>query len=315
MDQKALEYTRSHYDKHSNQYASTEEALRARAQGPGAPLKKFHNDIKRQLINRFAHGAGSLLDLACGRGGDIWKWIDAWITVVKGIDLSPGEIEEARKRFAEAQAKRRHQELAYEFVDSPQLGASEWREARQYDVVTCMFAIHYFFVTEQVLKQFLHNVSINLKEGGYFIGTVPDGKRINDCIRNNKTFTSPMLTIEAHWQGGPQCFGSPYICAIGDTVTGRQKGTQGSLEYLVYTNVLVGVAAQYGLRPVLDYGDPQLAALFDRGDAGKPLKHFCPRFPNSDPSLARASALFAAFVFQKTPAAPLGGGSGQQQQP
>lgn len=31
--------------------------------------------------------------------------------------------------------------------------------------------------------QFLHNVSINLKEGGYFIGTVPDGKRINECIK------------------------------------------------------------------------------------------------------------------------------------
>jgi hypothetical protein len=126
-----------------------------------------------------------------------------------------------------------------------------------------------------------------------------------------------MLTLEAHWQGGPQCFGSPYICAIGDTVTGGthaccswhgtgrlqqarcayawemlctacvlslallptdsplpaclpaclragEKGTQGSLEYLVYTNVLVGVAAQYGLKPVMDYGDPQLAALFDR---------------------------------------------------
>ena len=32
----------------------------------------------------------------------------------------------------------------------------------------------------------------------------------------------------------------------------------------MYKNVLVGVAAQYGLKPVLDYGDPQLAALFDR---------------------------------------------------
>jgi hypothetical protein len=31
--------------------------------------------------------------------------------------------------------------------------------------------------------QFLHNVSVNLKEGGYFIGTVPDGKRINECIK------------------------------------------------------------------------------------------------------------------------------------
>jgi hypothetical protein len=30
--------------------------------------------------------------------------------------------------------------------------------------------------------QFLHNVSINLKDGGYFVGTVPDGIRINHCI-------------------------------------------------------------------------------------------------------------------------------------
>ena len=34
--------------------------------------------------------------------------------------------------------------------------------------------------------QFLHNVSINLKDGGYFIGTVPDGKMINACIRHGK---------------------------------------------------------------------------------------------------------------------------------
>lgn len=31
--------------------------------------------------------------------------------------------------------------------------------------------------------QFLHNVSINLKDGGYFFGTVPDGKRVNACIK------------------------------------------------------------------------------------------------------------------------------------
>ena len=42
-----------------------------------------------------------------------------------------------------------------------------------------------------------------------------------------------------------------------------EKGTQGSYEYLVYSNALVGVAARYGLRPVLDYGDPALAELFE----------------------------------------------------
>lgn len=52
MDQQALEYTRSHYNRHSNQYTSTKHALHARKSGPGAPLKYFHNSIKRALINR-----------------------------------------------------------------------------------------------------------------------------------------------------------------------------------------------------------------------------------------------------------------------
>lgn len=55
--------------------------------------------------------------------------------------------------------------LEAEFVDSDQLGLSLWKEPRQYDAVTCMFAIHYFFVTERALDNFLHNVAINLKDG------------------------------------------------------------------------------------------------------------------------------------------------------
>jgi len=254
-------------------------------------------------LRRFAHGVDSLLDLACGRGGDIHKWIDSGVGYVKGIDLSPGEVEEARHRYQQTLAGKRGSIsasiTACEFTDTPDLGIKEWKEPREYDVVTCMFALHYFFVSESALKQFLHNVSINLRPGGYFVGTVPDGKRINECIRSARTFQSPMLRIEARWQGTPATFGSPYICAIGDTVTGGEQGTEGSLEYLVYQNVLIGVAAQYGLRPVLDYGDAALEGCFDPGDKEKLLKHFAPYFPGSDPSLERASSLFTAFVFQK----------------
>jgi len=53
MDREALEYTRAHYDKHSNQYETSKEAIQARALGPGAPLKRFHNEIKRRLIKRY----------------------------------------------------------------------------------------------------------------------------------------------------------------------------------------------------------------------------------------------------------------------
>ena len=53
MDRQSLEYTREHYNKHSNQFATTKEALAARSSGPSAPLKKLHNTIKRLLIKRW----------------------------------------------------------------------------------------------------------------------------------------------------------------------------------------------------------------------------------------------------------------------
>ena len=87
-----------HYDAKARPGMSARQAIAERAAGPSAAIKRYHNDVKRCLIDIFATGAPRYLDVACGRGGDIWKWIDAGITVVKGIDLSPGEIEEARKR-------------------------------------------------------------------------------------------------------------------------------------------------------------------------------------------------------------------------
>ena len=55
--------------------------------------------------------------------------------------------------------------MAAEFVATPELGQKEWKEPREYDAVTIMFAIHYFFDSEAALKQLLHNVVINLKPG------------------------------------------------------------------------------------------------------------------------------------------------------
>jgi hypothetical protein len=57
--------------------------------------------------------------------------------------------------------------LRAEFEDSDQLGQGEWREGVPFDAVTCMFAIHYFFVSEQALDTFLHNVVLNLKDGAF----------------------------------------------------------------------------------------------------------------------------------------------------
>ena len=58
--------------------------------------------------------------------------------------------------------------LEVEFDSTEELGVRELKLDREFDVVTCMFAIHYFFASSQALDCFLHNVVINLKEGEPF---------------------------------------------------------------------------------------------------------------------------------------------------
>ena len=282
------------------------QALRARAAGEALPLKQYHNAIKRALITRFAGGAERLLDLACGRGGDIHKWFDAGVAYVLGVDLSPGEIEEAKRRYAEAAAKRGGGGgTVAEFRVCDTLGAAPFAAPPPFDAVSCMFAAHYFFVSEAAASTFLANVAANLKPGGLFFGTVPSGKRVMAAIRAGGGWPhldTRMLKLGARWAGDVKPFGCGYTCAIGDTVTAAvddaAAASEGSFEYLVFFSAFTALAGVHGLEPVAAWGR-DAEALLDQGDEGAHFKHFAPRFPGADPSLERASELFAAFVFRK----------------
>jgi len=54
--------------------------------------------------------------------------------------------------------------------------------ASKFDAVTCMFAIHYFFLSEKTLNGFLNNVSSNLKKDGIFICTFMDGESVERLL-------------------------------------------------------------------------------------------------------------------------------------
>ena len=51
------------------------------------------------------------------------------------------------------------------------------------DGITCQFALHYFFETEDSFNGLLQNISDNLKIGGYFFGTAFDGGRVFQLLR------------------------------------------------------------------------------------------------------------------------------------
>ena len=56
-----------------------------------------------------------------------------------------------------------------------------------FDVISCQFAIHYFFRNMDSLDAFCHNLNNHMKVGGYFIGTCLDGNLVNRAFIDKKT--------------------------------------------------------------------------------------------------------------------------------
>jgi hypothetical protein len=196
-------------------------------------LKNFHNlYVKKLLISGAAKQGDTLIDLACGKAGDLPKWIAAKLSFVFGVDLSPDNLENridgACARYLKARKANKHipyalfvnGNSAYNLRDgsgllndkAKQIGAAVFGNgpkeadkigkgvARQYgkgdggfNVSSCQFAIHYFFENPDILKGFIKNVAQCTKINGYFIGTSYDGKIIFDRLKKVKTGDSIQL--------------------------------------------------------------------------------------------------------------------------
>ena len=67
-------------------------------------VRKFNNFIKTMLIQEFTNKLGrnlSVLDLCCGKGGDLKKWQKQNVKHYVGCDLSPNSVNEALRRYLE----------------------------------------------------------------------------------------------------------------------------------------------------------------------------------------------------------------------
>lgn len=69
--------------------ARPEVGVERREFSPIIGLKKFNNWIKSVLIGKFAHRPrGKVLDVGCGKGGDLNKWKQARIGLYVGLGKS-----------------------------------------------------------------------------------------------------------------------------------------------------------------------------------------------------------------------------------
>ena len=199
-------------------------------------LKNFHNlYVKKMLISGAAKQGDTLIDFACGKAGDLPKWVASKLSFVFGVDLSPDNLENrldgACARYLSSRKINRYMPYAlfangnsaFNIRDGSALLNDKAKQiaaaifgngpkeadkigkgvAKQYgkgeagfNVSSCQFAIHYFFESPDILKGFLKNVAQCTKLNGYFIGTSYDGKLIFNELKNIKKGESIQLVDE-----------------------------------------------------------------------------------------------------------------------
>lgn len=148
-------------------------------------IRNFNNWAKSVLIQMAVKRGDRVLDLGCGKGGDLQKWRKQGVSKLVGIgsnnritiDIAEVSLEEARRRFEEMSSKG----LCNGF-DAQFLHANPYKDSIHnllkneplFDVVSSQFSFHYCFSSEENVRAALQNVSTHLRVGGCFIATVPD---------------------------------------------------------------------------------------------------------------------------------------------
>lgn len=274
-------------------------------------LKKFHNDIKLQLIRMFAPLSDKrLIDFCCGQGTDIHKWNKCNFSHVQAFDISQVAIIEAERRYVESNYRSQGLCIEFSVLDLGSGNVQPLIHNKKYPIATCFFAIQYFFREEGLLKNLLKNVSESLAPGGYFIGTCPDAKEIMKLITEDAiAYATNRVIVERFWTDPVSAFGSMVEHEIKYTVTWSDNKSR-NREYLVFESVLKKAAEAFGLVPidwaklVSQKGRNPLSSLLHAPHSGHGLfRLFNPKieeFGEDKYDLYDVSSTYAAFAFRKT---------------
>ena len=205
-------------------------------------LRSFNNWVKSTIIQKFSpsedytpgaqerggmvFAEGSepkgllVLDMGCGKGGDLGKWQQAPQPVDLYVGLDPADIsiDQAKERYRQMSSRGgggrggRGGRGGYNNRPQPRLFHGEFyvqdcfgdtiekvplvREVGfdgsggpsrfgggGFDVVSMMFCMHYAFESEEKARRMLKNVAGALKKGGRLIGAIPNSDILTEKVK------------------------------------------------------------------------------------------------------------------------------------
>jgi len=274
------------YDKHKSQGRS------GRNQSKVAQLRKLNNWIKSTLIKDYVRPGDTVFDMCGGKGGDLGKFDRVGqLGEVVFADHALNSVQEAMSRYnsmfhrnnrGHRGNSRRQFPLTLACADLTDINIWEADEEEGgdhklanvwVDVVSCQFAFHYSWESDDRATTMIQNVVSRLKPGGFWIGTTTDAsvlvRKWRD-IRNdpknprkpedpaNHTFGSDLYKVQFNTLGADgkhdpnlvqkklprnEPFGVKYTFTLEDAVDTVP-------EFLVPFHILAEMCQGYGLELV-----------------------------------------------------------------
>lgn len=248
-------------------------------------MREYHNRIKEFLLNKLTNAVRqqdpkkpiSLLDPACGQGGDLDKWWYNKINYVLALDQDKPALDEANERHTKPSSKNKSLNVNFVWANTKlpiytgDAGLDQdhrriltsimtRRGLESFDLVSCQFAFHYYLESLETLEGILSNVSQNLQIGGYFCFTTLNGSRVFQSLEkqseiNGKTDDGKhdIWRIKKAYDPSVVSLGN-----FGQKISVYNISIGESPEYLVNIDYVKAVAHQYGLVPLPEGELPQL---------------------------------------------------------
>ena len=176
------------------------------------PKAEFHNVIKTQLINAYCRPKPiklNIFDTSIGLGGDIWKYYNASVNKVIGMDIDYNGLYASNGTFNRYKnlKKTRPNVPFMDFLQSNfkvdldiesqiNSGMDKTKEnidkmklyfKQDYDIISCQFSFHYFLENEKTLQTAINNINKLLKSNGYVLITCFDAQKVHKYLgKDNK---------------------------------------------------------------------------------------------------------------------------------
>ncbi|KAI5180073.1 mRNA (guanine-N7-)-methyltransferase [Nematocida sp. AWRm80] len=206
-------------------------------------IRQVNNFIKSCLIHIYTEKNSVVLDMGCGKGGDLKKYEVKGIREYFGCDIAEESLKEALQRSVAMSFK--------VFCVKADFTSQKIQMAQKANLVSIQFCLHYAFKSEHALDTTILNIINNIAANGVVIITVPDSAVI--LRRSNRSLTGEFgnslykVRPKSKLDLLQSVYNQSYDFYLEEALTGCE-------EYLVSTEVFTEKMRSHGLTLILEQG-------------------------------------------------------------